>query len=375
MRNCQDPFPIEIYMCDPFGVRFACLDYVTELSYTRIAKGIAPFYLKLPDPKYWWGNNRLDNIIEICRNGKMDYCGFLRGWNYAIEDGIRYCELVGMAPKYLMEGRQVAHYTGAAEADITDFADDMIKTIAYNEMGAGASASRSLTSVGGGFTIEQDNSLAPSISKSFAHKNLLDICDEIAAASEQAGTKLYFDIVPITPSITTGQIAFQLRTWIDHRGDDRSQTSSSPIFIGTDWGNLENASFEQNYTSEVNSVTAMGRGSGASQEVVTVTSTARAGRSIWNLREGTVNTDAEYGDTAHLTGDANTYLDENKPKMKMRGDIVENPYFRYGRDFNFGDLVTIAEWNQYVDAAIDKVQVSVDPSGQQTITAQFEAEL
>ena len=47
----------------------------------------------------------------------------------------------------------------------------------------------------------------------------------------------------------------------------------------------------------------------------------------------------------------------------------------YGRDYNFGDKVTIAEWNQWIDATVDKIQVSIDSSGQQTITAKLEVEI
>jgi hypothetical protein len=375
MRNVQDPLGIEIYMCDPFGVRFALLDYVIEMGYTRISNDIAPFYLKVPSPKYSWLNNRLDNIVEIVRGGRRDYVGLLRAWNYGVESGMRYCELVGESPISLLARRQVASYMGADGADMTDYADDMIKVIAYNEMGAGASAGRSYTNTGGGFTIEQENSLAPSISKSFSHKNLLEVCQEIASASQQAGTRLYFDLYSLTPSITTGQIAFQLKTWINYRGNDRSDDSSSPVFIGTDWGNLDNATLEYNHLEEINSVCARGSGVGPTEETLIVTDTERAAKSIWNLREGTVVTDAEPGEVGHLTADANTYLNEQKPKTTFVGDVVENPYFRYGRDYGFGDLVTIAEWNQWIDANIDRVQVSMDSSGKQTITSKLSVEI
>ena len=375
MRNVQDPLAIEVYLCDPFGVRFALLDYVIEMSYTRVVNDIAPIYLKVPSPKYNWLNNRLDNIIEVYRGGRRDYVGFLREWNYGVEDGMRYCELMGVAPIDLLARRQVAAYSGEGGADKTDYADDMIKTIVYEQMGAGASAARDLTNTGGGFTIQQEDSLAPSISKAFAHMNLLEICKEIAAASKQAGTRLYFDLYSITPSITTGQLAFQLRTWINYRGNDRSQDSSSPVFIGTDWGNLDNATLEYNYVEEINSVCARGAGYGPDEETQTVNDDARIGSSIWNLREGTVLTDAAPGETDHLLNDGKTYLDEQKPKIKFSGDIMENPYFRYGRDFGFGDLITIAEWNQYINATIDKVQVTMDSKGQQTITSKLEVDL
>lgn len=375
MRNVQDPLAIEVYLCDPFGIRFAMLDYVIEMSYARVINDVAPIYLKVPYTKYNWLNNRLDNIIEVYRGGRRDYVGFLRDWSYGVENGMRYCELMGLSPNYLLGGRQVDAYSGEAGADITDYADDMLKTIVYNEMGAGAGAGRDLTSVGGGFTIEQDNSLAPSISKAFSHMNLLEVCKQIAAASEQAGTRLFFDIYSLTPSLTTGQLAFQFKTWINYRGNDRSQDSSSPIFIGTDWANLDNATLEYNYIDEVNSVCARGSGYGSTEETQIVDDDERIGKSIWNLREGTVITDAQPGETDHLLNDGRAYLDEQKPKVKFSGDIVENPYFRYGRDFGFGDLVTIAEWNQYIDATIDKVQVSIDGSGQQTITCKLEVDL
>jgi hypothetical protein len=97
--------------------------------------------------------------------------------------------------------------------------------------------------------------------------------------------------------------------------------------------------------------------------------------SIWNRREGAKDArNVDYGDTAALTGEANTYLNENKPKMKFSGDIVETPAFRYGHDWWFGDRVTLVYAGIEKDSLINKVMVSKGEDGQETITARIEFE-
>jgi hypothetical protein len=82
----------------------------------------------------------------------------------------------------------------------------------------------------------------------------------------------------------------------------------------------------------------------------------------------------EYGDIAALTGEAYTYLNENKPKMHFSGDIVETPAFRYGHDWWYGDRVTVVYAGIEKDAFINRVHVSRSEDGQETITAKIEFE-
>ena len=93
------------------------------------------------------------------------------------------------------------------------------------------------------------------------------------------------------------------------------------------------------------------------------------------MREGAKDArNVEPGDTDALTGEANTYLAENRPKMKFTGDIVETPAFRYGHEWWFGDRVTVVYIGIERDALVNKIQVTRDDTGQETITARLEYE-
>ena len=168
-------------------------------------------------------------------------------------------------------------------------------------------------------------------------------------------------------------IGFQLQTFTGQRGNDRSWDSSAPVYVGIDWGNLENGSLEYDHSEEINYAMVLGQGEGTDREIVLVSDTARIGASIWNRREGAKDArNIDKGDTTALTGEGNTYLTEHKPTMKFTGDIVETPAFRYGKDWWFGDKVTLVYAGIEKDCNINKVMVSRGDDGQETITARLE---
>lgn len=384
MGNYIVPSTTEVYLCDPEGIRIELLDYFSELEYIKKVNNPGPFRIRLPS-KFDRKKVRLDNIIEIWRGFgpgtlKLDYCGFLLDWDFGDEGGIDYTELTGLSSMELMKRRIVKDYAGSAQAAQTDSADDLIKSIAKDQLGSDTTAARDLTSVGGGFTIQADLADGQSITKDFAYKNMLTICQEIAASSAQAGTKVYFDIVPVVSSAVTGALAFQLQTFTDQRGNDRTQDSSSPIFIGKEWGNFNNGVYSQINSEAINYCYVLGMGEGESRETTEVSKTAGLGLSIWNRREGSKdarNVTEKTGDaTARMnarTAEGNTFLDENKPKIKLGGDIVETPSFRYSRDWNFGDMVTISYVDFEADGMIDNVHITRDTSGE-SIQARIEIE-
>jgi hypothetical protein len=339
-----------------------------------IANSPGPFRLKLPS-KFDRKKIKLDNIVEIWRGFgpgtlKLDYCGFVRAWMFADNAGLEYTELYGLSSMELLARRIVYAYAGSVQAEMTDQADDMIKAIVKDQLGSDAVASRDLTNVGGGFTIQSDLADGVSLTKAFAFKNVLEICQEISDACMQAGTHLYFDMVPLISSTVTGALAFQFRTFAHWRGSDRTWDSSSPIFVGPEWGNLQNGSMEFDYSEEVNYVYALGQGEGSAREVVGVPDYGRIYMSIWNWREGTKDArNIDLGDTAALTGEANTYLNEHMPIFRFNGDIVQTPSFQYGLDWFFGDRITVIYAGIQRDANINKIHISRDSSGQESITA------
>jgi len=367
----------EVYLDDPTGVRLEALDYITGFEYAKIKNAPGPVRLTLP-ARFDRSLARLDNIIEIWRGYdpgslKLDYCGFVRGRVFGDSAGQKYTELYGYSPLDLLRRRIVANAAGSAEAEMTDYADDMIKAIVTDQLGADAAADRDLTSVGGGFTVQADTSDGQSITKGFAYKNVLEICQEICDASAQAGTRVYFDVVPVVSSSVTGMLAFQFRTYTDYRGDDRTWDSDSPLYVGAEWGNFQNGMYGEDYSELKNYVYALGQGEGVVRDIEEAEDATSEGLSIWNRCEG--GKDArhiEFGDTDGLTAEAYTYLEEHKAVTSFDGEVVETPSFRYGKDWNFGDGITIAYAGVQKEAMIAKVKVRRDSDGQETITAKLE---
>jgi hypothetical protein len=378
MRHTCAPAVVEIYLCQPNGVRIELLDYVTSYEYALIANDVGPFSLRMPFT-FNRNNIKLDNIIEIWRGHdpgtlKNEYTGFIRGWTFGDEAGMDYTVLYGSSLLDLLKRRIVMDYV-VLQSEMTDYADDMIKAIVVDQLGSDAISWRDLTSVGGGLTVQNDMSAGVMLTKEFEYRNALEVCQEIAAASKQDGTDIYFDIMPVYTSVTTGMIGLQLQTFANQRGNDRSWDSSTPVYVGIDWGNLENGTLDYDYTDEKNFVYALGPGKDESQSVLYRRDDTRANKSIWNECEGVVNAgNVEYDNTAELEAEAFAYLDANKPKMHFSGDIVETPAFRYGHDWWYGDRVTVVYAGIEKDAFINRVHVSRSEDGQETITAKIEFE-
>lgn len=363
---------VEFYLCDPAGVRFSYLDYLVDYEYALIANSIGLARVRMP-AKFNRGYVRLDNVLEIWRKHKFEFCGFLRAWSYGDIDGVEYTDLYFLSPNYLLSGRIVEDYATDTKADMNDYADDMIKAIATDQLGGDADADRDLTSVGGGVTISGDLSAGETVAKAFAYRNVLEVCQEIASTSAQAGTRVYFEVVPVIDSAVTGELAFRLDTFTGQRGMDRSETSNNPVFIGREWGNLVNARVDHDHIDEIDYSYVLGQGDEATRELVEVSDTARIGESIWNRREGYKDArHVEYGNTDALTAEGNAHLDEYKPKFAFVGDVVETPSFLYGIHWGFGDLVTAIYADIQVDALINKVMIRCDVTGQETITAELE---
>ena len=369
MGNVLTPAIFEVYLCDPTGTRIECLDYLTEYEYALTANEPGPFRLKLP-AKFDRNHIRIDDIVEFWRGYgpgtlRLDYVGFCRDWIYGDDNGAKYTELYGFSLLELIKRRIVVagySYTGAA--------DDLIKAIVKDHMGSDAIAARDLTSVGNGFAIEKDLTDGATITKTVHYCDLYDTVQEMALASAQAGTKVYFDIVPIVSSSSTGGLAFQLRTFAGQRGMDRTQDSDAPVYVGEEWGNLQNGKLPYITAEMVNYAYVLGAGSGAWRQKTELYDTLSMGYSIWNRREG-IHDAAGAATAAERTAEGYAYLWDKRSRLRFGGDVVETPAFRYGRDWGWGDLVTAQYDGFEFDAMLDKIHVSRNETGE-TINARLE---
>ncbi len=362
----------EIYLLDPLKNRLALLDHLENLTYVRGLNQPGSWSLTLPD-ELSSILLRPDNLIEIWRQNslghmKFEMMGFMRRPKFSTQGGRALVTLSGPGLLYLLAGRVVAYAAGSAEAAKSDQADDMIKAIIRENLGASAVAARDWTAQG--LTVQADQSLAPSITKRFARREVAVVCQEIAAESFQRGTPLYYDLIP---SWAGDVLSFEFRTYINQRGADHTYTSAFPVVFGENFGNLDNPELEYDYWDEVTDVYAGGQGEAADRLISEQSDAARLGRSIWNRRERFVNATNEQTAT-ELESAARAALDAGKPKVRFTGDLLSVPGSEYGVDWEFGDKVTGTYHDQQFDGWIDKLQITLSPSGEENIKTRLEVE-
>lgn len=368
----QNGTAYEIWLSRDDGTRLALLDNVATFAYTRGLNTVGTFSLVLPQA---FDNTLLayDRRITIWRKpvgGSMyiDFQGFIRKLEPVTDRAGNLIRLVeGYSLEYLLSGRAVAYLSGSAQADQTDQADDMLKVLARQNIGATATdTTRTLSATY--LSVAADLALGPSLTKSFSYSNMLTAMRDIANSARQAGTEVYFQIVP------TSESAFEFRTYTGTLGTDRtSATSGGPIF-GLEYGNLFMPHLTQDATNEVNYAYGLGQGQAANRNVQTASDTTRTGRSAFGRREGTINANMATAN-ATVTAAAQAAVIAGRPLATFTGRLTSQTGSVYGLDWGFGDRLTITYDKLQFSALVRSVSVTVDGNGLETVDTQLEAYL
>jgi hypothetical protein len=348
----------ELYLCDALGDRLATVTAFERLVWTRVVNDVGTMELRLGAAGENWRLWRQDRRVEVWRildTGvtRLVATYFLRQVLRETDNsGLSRVTVYGYDPNYLLAGRIVAAPAASAMASKTDHADDMLKAIVREQLGATAPAGRSLTALG--FTVAADTSLGPVLTKDFSRRNVLQVCQDIAKASLGLGVPLYFDIVNPTPS------TLEFRTYTMRRGADKS-SSRSPFSLLR--GTLENASLSQDWTNEANYIYAAGQGLEEQREVVEVSDVIAIGATPWARREALAD-GRNYSTTASLTNYGRTVLQERRARRNFAATLADAPGSRYQLDWDFGDLLR-AEYDdeQYV-CHVAAVRGDVSDSGE-----------
>jgi len=188
-----------------------------------------------------------------------------------------------------------------------------------------------------------------------------DALRNIADVSYEAGTKLYYGIVPVTGG------SFEFRTWVDQPGRDR--TDDPRLVFSMDRGNLRYVSSEWDYSREVNYVYAGGWGEEQERFITEVEDSARVNASAINRREGFVNAQSETD--AGRTDEGEIELFRNQPIRRFRAEITDAPWTRYGQHWDLGDRVMVEHGGQ-APCLVAGIHVTVDEDGRETIIGRCE---
>lgn len=355
---------LEVWIDDPTGARISHLDKLQTLDLIQSVNKVGQFNATISSDLDKIVLQR-DNLLEFWQDGALEAVGFIRYWKFS---GLDKITIRGPDIKHLLERRIVAYAAESAQSKKSDQADDMMKAIIRENFGASATdADRNLTSLG--LTVEADVALGPTINLAFAYQNVLEALMKINEASRNAGNEVWYDLVPGFSS--SNLLTAEFKTYVNQPGNDRRTASSSPVLIGLDYGNLENAELEYDYREEVNYVYVGGAGEGAERLVREVEDATAEGASVWNRIEGFVDARSD-GDTSVLDNKGKAALAEKRGRITFSGEVIDTEQARYGRDWKLGDRVTARYLGQEYDCLIAATRQSVSDRGR-TVRARLEA--
>ncbi len=363
----------EAWLADPYGNRVAVLDQLTEFSLVKSVNQIGQWSVTYPleyfDPNW----HREDMILDVWRRGadgnmQRQIAGFLTRLRYFHDSQDRpYVEMSGPDTKYLLDKNIVAYAAGTSYASKSGEADDLMKEVIRENLGASATdTDRDLSAYG--FSVEADHTLGPSIDRSFSWLNVLAVLKKMQDAARQIGTAVYFDVVPTWQG---GRIGFQFRTYINQRGLDRTVTSANPTLLGIEYGNVKAPEYTIDWQDERNYIYVGGQGTGTDRAVEEVSDTARTARSPWRRREHFQQATNE-STTAALQDRGYTELENRRLVETFRAEILSVPGAEYGIDWDFGDKLTINYAFRQFDGTLDAIALDVGADGSEQITARFE---
>lgn len=361
----------QLWLSRDDGTRLKKLDTIESFSYTRALNFPGAFQVTLP-PDFDRTLIAEDRRILVWRKPpggarSLDFCGLIRGWNYSAGADGRVQRVVrGRDLTYLLSGRVVAYSAGSAQADQADYADDMLKAIAAQNLGSSATAARQISSTY--FSVAGDASAGPSLTKAFSYRNVLDVMKEIAEAARQAGTETYFQIEPTT------ETAFEFRTYTGQPGHDRTSDAAGGLTFGLEFGNLSDPALDYDAEAEVNFAYGLGQGEGSDRNVQTGEDTTRSGASLFARREAAAQSSNESTD-AGVADAADATVNAGRPQLLFTATLLSVPGSVYGLDWGFGDRVTVSFDGLQFDALVRAVNVNVDRNGQETVTGALEAYL
>ena len=361
-----------IKLCDPTGTVLTELDKTSGFYCAKVVNDRAPFRLSMPNT-FDRSLFRLDGLVEFWRTAKDGKPELFGTYLIRLPDGVEddqngnyYWYIAGYDLIDWLRRRIVAADAGSATADKTDYADDMIKAIVTEAYGGSAGTGRPIP-----FTIAADLGDAPSITKGFSRRNVLEVLQEICETSRTEGTNLYFDIVPngIGASWTSTTIPYLFQTYTTQRGRDLT----SKVFFGKDYGNLSEAFYFTDHSDEENYIYGLGQGVESDRNVQTASDTTRIASSIYNRCEGTAQANTQSED-AGVTAAAKAKLAKARPLKRFGGRLLDTGDYRYGVDWGFGDRVTAEYAGMQFDCEITAVSISVDGDGQETFDCRVEVD-
>ena len=360
----------ELWYCDPLGNRIKNIYNIKSFEYTKVVGDVGIGKFTVPIQGEIWEQEKPDYRIHVYRQAiggslKLDFVCFLQGFEpKTSKNGSQEYVLLGEGPNTIIKRRIIAYDTDNASSlhNHASTAFGMRTVITRNFIGSLSDSARELTdylSVGSGF------SDYVAFRRRVSWQDALKVLQNMQAASKNAGKEIFYNIVPLSDT------ELQFQVYEGQPGQDRSSTVFS-----LERGNLVEPVLSYDYSNIASYVYVGGRGQGAARDIVEVEDTARTGLSFWGRREIFRNaTFVEQGDTDALNDIGQDELTKRRPKGKLTCSLIDTSSVKYGRDWEFGDKVTISYQNIQATTIIRAVNIKVDDTNKETIQSRAEIEL
>lgn len=338
------------------------IERFVSLEYVLTENDVGALSLTLPDtyPQEWFTT---DSLIEVYRtiDGVTTLEGetvwFVRESRFVLtERGEWFFAIVAFDAKHLLKRRIVNNYAGSSGASKTGAADNVMRQIVREHLGASAAADI----IGARYIIdvEPDSSLYASTSKAFAWRNVFEVVRDIA--DQLLLTEFCsFHVTKNTGSFNDLIFRVKRGGW----GVDRSQASAQPLLFTPENGSLFNTTVVFDAREEVTVVRVNGQGEGQNRAGTTIASLPAVNRSYWNRIEA--NVDARNTvEFSQLAAEGNAYLVAKLARWRFNASVQQTADRRYGIDYGWGDIVVASARGLTFDVHINKVSVSASSAGE-----------
>lgn len=411
----------EFFLLDDAGRRICTLTGFYYFSYSRSINGLGVLEMGFQYDVFKrqvFPLFQVDRRVDVWRSPatgipmRREQVYLMRMWEIKTreEDGVDIVTLRFRDPKDLLNRRFVIQAAGTSYTRKTDAIDDMMKAIVREQMLFGSALdvdgvlAPERAWPEGEFMVQDDLSLGPSVTQTFAERNVRDILNGLRELSFQkadenpANNKIYFDVVPFelrgsieyildeanpadaildeagnplideSSSSFANASGFRFETFAGLRGMDRT----SGLVFSKENNNLKGPYYSKSHLEEATSAIVKGFGRGDSRVWDSVDA-EDVNASRWNRIETFVDASTE-PDQANLADYAYEPLNKAKAKENFDGVFLstpgsaDTPRSLYGIDWDLGDLLPVEYAGMRRNVEVTIVYVAMDENSVETIT-------
>lgn len=410
----------ELRLYDAYGAYKFSIDDFVNLEYSRKANDLGIATITIYGSKHDVFDFQRDDRLEIYRytnkNNKIlvgDTCWFLRKQEVEIESDCSVTMILTFYDTIHLLTRRVVAWSGRLDVGYVSHLlqnyDAMLHLIMYFNYGAGTTSeilnmnslvtgvpAQNLTSLSGNTTSTirswqflpygssisdlakrrfdiilpiPSNDSTLSGTQRFENITCLKAMQDIANVSKLRGEKLYFDIL-YTPANTEVAETFTFKTWVNIRGNDRTNKYNKYI-VGPQYGNLTDTSIIRDWENEATIAYVAGNGQDENKIYASARSSIIPNSPFYPIE---IFGSEDFGDDelgiqnpAEGITAAQILLAESAAVETITGSIINNDKMDFFVNIQPYDVV-IAEYKGFQQLVpLDEYNVTVSESGEEII--------